>query len=105
VWWRFDGQVQGAVQGKECMGPSLAITAILFLEFTKVFQLSVSMKEVASEYPFCKLISMNPDVFQMYFISFIFLFHIHKFFNISQFILFYVILLSKTCLTFNFLHP
>ena len=87
------------------MGPSLAITAILFLEFTNVFQLSVSMKEVDSEHSFCKLISMNPDVFQMYFISFIFLFRIHKFFNISQSILFQVIFLSKTCLIFNFLHP
>jgi len=40
-------------------GPSLAITAILFLEFAYVFRLSVSIRKVASEHPFCTLMYMN----------------------------------------------
>ena len=50
-------------------------------EFAYVFRLSVSMRKVASEYPFCVLIYMNSYVFDIYFIH---LFYCH----ISYFILY-----------------
>jgi len=61
---------QGAGKGE---GPSLAITAMFCLEFAYVFRLSVSIRKVASEHPFCVLIYMNSYIFQIYFILFIFL--------------------------------
>jgi len=50
------------------VGPSLAITAMFCLDFAYVFRLSVSMRKVASEHPFCVLMCMNSYVFQIYLI-------------------------------------
>jgi len=55
------------------MGPSLAITAMFYLEFAYVFRLSVSMRKVAGEHPFCVLIYMNSYIFHIFFILLIFL--------------------------------
>jgi len=60
-------------EGKWGEGPSLAITAMFFVEFAYVFRLSVSMRKVASKHPFCVLIYMDSYTFHIYFISFIFL--------------------------------
>ena len=49
----------GRREGEWGEGPSLAITAMFFSEFTNVFRLSVSIRWVASEYPFCVLMYMN----------------------------------------------
>jgi len=56
-------------------GPSRAITAMFCpsLEFAFVFRLSVSIRKVASQHPFCVLIYMNFYIFHIYFILFIFL--------------------------------
>jgi len=54
------------------VGPSLAITAMCCLDFAYVFRLSVSMKKVASEHPFCVIIYMNSYIFHIDFISLIF---------------------------------
>ena len=54
-------------------GPSLAITTMFCLEFAYVFRLSVSMRKVASEHPFCVLICMNSYIFHIYCVLFIFL--------------------------------
>jgi len=75
VWWRLDGW--GAVRPRRKEGewgeePSLAISAMFFLEFAYAFRLSVSMRKVASKHPFCVLIYMNSYIFQIYFIYFIF---------------------------------
>jgi len=43
------------------------------LEFADVFRLSVSMRKVASEHPFCILIYMNSYIFHIFFILFVFL--------------------------------
>ena len=53
--------------------PSLAITAMFCWEFAYVFRLSVSMRKLASEHPFCVLIYMKSYIFRIYFILFIFL--------------------------------
>ena len=42
-------------EGEWGEGPLLAITAMFFLEYTYIFWLSVSIRKVASEYPFCVL--------------------------------------------------
>jgi len=60
-------------EGEWGEGPSLAITAMVCLEFAHVFRLSVSMRKVASEHPFCVLIYMKSYIFHIYFILFIFL--------------------------------
>ena len=64
---------QGARKGE---GPSLAITAMVCLEFAYVFWLFVSMRKVASGHPFCVLIHMNSHIFHICFILFIFLYNI-----------------------------
>ena len=46
---------------------------MLCLEFDYVFRLSVSMRKIASERPFCVLIYMNSYIFHIYFNLFIFL--------------------------------
>jgi len=72
AWWRLDGLGAGRPRRKEGEwgeGPSLAITAMFCLEFAYVFRLSVSMRKVASEHPFCELICMNSYTFHIYFIS------------------------------------
>jgi len=61
---------QGTRKGK---GPSLAIIAMFCSEFTYVFRLSVSIRKVAGEYPFCVLIYMHSYIFHICFILFIFL--------------------------------
>jgi len=61
---------QGARRGK---GPSLAITAMVCLEFAYVFWLSVLIRKVASEHPFCVLIYMNSYMFHIYLVVFFFL--------------------------------
>ena len=59
------------MQGREWgEGPSLAITAMFYLEFAYVFRLSVSMKKVTSEHLFCVLIYMNSYIFHICFILF-----------------------------------
>jgi len=54
-------------------GPSLVITAMFCFEFAYVFRLSVSMRKVATEHPFCVLMYMNSYIFEIYFTLFIFL--------------------------------
>ena len=54
-------------------GPSLAITTMFCSEFVQVFRLSVSMRKVGGEHPFCVLIYMNSYIFHIYFILFILL--------------------------------
>jgi len=60
-------------EGKWGEGPSLAITTMFCSEFAYVFRLSVSMRKVAGEHPFCVLMYMNSYIFHMYFILFILL--------------------------------
>ena len=48
-------------------GPSLAISAMFCLKFAYAFRLSVSMRKVASEHPFCVLIYMNSYIFQIFY--------------------------------------
>ena len=55
-------------------GPSLAITTMFCSEFAHVFRLSVSMRQVAGEHPFCVLIYMNSYIFHIYFIFIYFIF-------------------------------
>jgi len=57
--------VWGAIAGHPCH--------VFFLESTCVFRLSVSIRKVASEYPFCVLIYMNSYIFHIHLILFIFL--------------------------------
>jgi len=76
VWWRLDGWGPRRPRRKEGEwgeGPSLAITAMFCSEFANVFWLSVSMRKVAGEHPFCVLIYMNSYIFRNYFILFIYL--------------------------------
>jgi len=76
AWWRLNGSGAGSPSRKEAEWverPSLAITAMLCLEFAYAFRLSVSMRKVASEHPFCVLIYMKSYIFHIYFILFIFL--------------------------------
>ena len=61
--WKARAQRRG-------MGPSLAITAMFYLEFAYVFRLSVSMRKVAGEHPFCVLMYIN-SIFHICFILFI----------------------------------
>jgi len=58
-------------EGEWGEGPSLAITTMFCSEFAYVFQLSVSMKKVAGEHPFCVLIFMDSYIFNVCFILFI----------------------------------
>ena len=60
-------QGQGAGKGDGVRGNRLP-SPLLFLEFTYVFWLSVSIREVASEYLSYILICMNLYVFHIYFI-------------------------------------
>ena len=60
-------------EGEWGEGPSLAITAIFCSKFAYVFWLSVSMRKVASQHPFCVLIFMKSYIFHIYFILFILL--------------------------------
>ena len=46
-------------EGEWGEGPSLAITTMFCSEFPQEFRLSVSMRKVAGEHPFCVLIYMN----------------------------------------------
>jgi len=46
----------------------LEFASMFCLEFAYVFRLSVSMKKVASEQPFCVLIYMNSFIFHIYLI-------------------------------------
>ena len=55
---------QGARKGE---GPSLAITAMVCLEFADVFWLFVLIRKVASEHPFCVLLYINYYMFHIYF--------------------------------------
>ena len=76
MWWRLDGWGPRRPRRKEGEwgeGPSLAITAMFCSEFANVFWLSVSMRKVAGEHPFCVLIYMNSYIFRNYFILFIYL--------------------------------
>ena len=66
---RWLGSGKAKAQGRG-VGPSLAMFC---LEFAYVFRLSVSMRKVASEHPFCVLIQMNSYIFHIFFILFIFL--------------------------------
>ena len=49
-------------EGEWGEGPSLAITTLFCSEFAYIFRLSVSMRKVAGEHPFCVLICMNPYI-------------------------------------------
>ena len=60
-------------EGEWGEGPSLAITTIFCSEFAYAFWLSVLIRKVAGENPFCVLICMNCNVFQICFILFILL--------------------------------
>jgi len=66
-------QGQGARKGNGVRGHRLPSQPCFLFEFTYVFRLSVSIRKVASEYPFCVFIYMNSDIFHIYFIFFIFL--------------------------------
>jgi len=76
AWWCLDGKgarrprCEGGEWGE---GPLLAISAIFCSEFAYVFRLSVSMRKVADEHPFCVLIYMNSYIFHICFILFILL--------------------------------
>jgi len=62
AWWRLNGWGAGMSRRKEGEwgeGPSLAITTMFFSEFAEVFRLSLSMRKVTGEHPFCVLIYMN----------------------------------------------
>jgi len=62
--WLEGGKVK--VQGRERgEGPSLAITAMFYLEFAYVFRLSLSMRKFTSEHLFCVLICMKSYVFHI----------------------------------------
>ena len=58
-------------EGEWGEGPSLAITTMFCSEFAHVFRLSVSLRKVAGEHPFCVLIYMNSCIFHICFILFI----------------------------------
>ena len=76
MWWRLDGWGAGRPRRKEGEwgeGPSLAITTMVCSEFAYVFRLSVSMRKVAGEHPFCVLIYMNSYIFHICFVLFILL--------------------------------
>jgi len=61
------------MEGEWGEGPSLAITTMFCSEFAYVFRLSVSMRKVAGEHPFCVLIYINFYIFHICFILFILL--------------------------------
>jgi len=66
AWRRLDGWGSGRPRSKEGEwgeGLSLAITAMFCIEFAFVFRLSVSIRKVASEHPFCVLIYMVSRLF------------------------------------------
>ena len=76
MWWRLDDWGAGRPRRKEeerGEGPSLAITTMVCSEFAQVLRLSVSMRKVAGEHPFCALIYMNSYIFHICFILFILL--------------------------------
>jgi len=52
------------------------------LKFAYVFRLSVSIRKVASEHPFCVLIFMNSYIFRISFIVFLFLSNTFPIFNL-----------------------
>jgi len=57
---RWLGGGKAKAQGREWgEGPSLAIIAMFCSEFAHVFRLSISMRKVAGEHPFCVLRYMN----------------------------------------------
>jgi len=61
AWWRLDVWGAGRPRRKEGEwgeGPSLAITAMFCKDFAYVFGLSISIRKMASEHPFCVLIYM-----------------------------------------------
>jgi len=60
-------------EGEWGEGPSLAITAMFCSEFACVFRLSVSMRKVASEHPYCVLTYMNSYILHIYYILLMFL--------------------------------
>ena len=55
-------------EGEWGEGPSLAITTIFCSVFAYLFRLSVSMRKVAGEYPFCVPLYMNSYIFHICFI-------------------------------------
>ena len=57
------GQRPRRKEGEWGEGPSFAISAMFCSEFAYVFRLSVSMRKVAGEHPFCVLIYMNSYIF------------------------------------------
>jgi len=88
AWRRFDGWGMlrpRCKEGQWAEGPSIAITAIFFLEFAYLFRLSVSIRKVASEYLFCVLTCINFYIFHMYFIFMYCL--VKRIFNISFYML------------------
>jgi len=60
-------------EGEWSEGPLLAITTMFCSEFAYGFRLSVSMRKVAGEHPFCELIYMNSYIFHICYILFILL--------------------------------
>jgi len=69
AWWHLDGWGAGRPRRKKGEwgeGPSLAITIMFCLELAYVLRLSVSMKKIASEHPFCVLIYMNSFIYHIY---------------------------------------
>ena len=60
--------------------PSVA-TSAMFSEFTDVLRLSISIREIASEYPFCVFIYKNSYIFHIYFILVIFLSNTYEILN------------------------
>ena len=64
---------QGARKGNGVRGHCLPSPSCFVQTFAYVFRLSVLMREVASEHPFCLLINMNTYTFHIYFILSIFL--------------------------------
>jgi len=74
--WRLDGWGAGRPrrkQGEWGEGPLIPITTMFCSEFACVFGLSVSMRKIGGEHPFCVLIYMNSYIFHICFILFILL--------------------------------
>jgi len=59
---------QGARKGNGVRGHRLPSLPCFVLEFAYVFRLSISIRKVASKYPFFVLIHMNSHTFHIYFI-------------------------------------
>jgi len=70
-----EGQGASPEEGEWGEGPSLAISTMFCSEFAYSFRLSVSMRKVAGEHPFCVLIHIHELLYISHY--FIYLFNCH----------------------------